>query len=169
MIVLLHGDLLEAKADVLVNPVNTKGVMGKGIARQFKQRFPRMYESYRRACLRGEVYIKIINGKLKYKPHVYKQDDFLIINLPTKTDWRLPSRYEYVVAGLRWIKVNFDKLSKFLGRPIETIAMPLLGCGCGGLNKQRVFEIIVKELYNLPCDIYIYSLNKDDLLASKAF
>ncbi|RLI76887.1 hypothetical protein DRP04_12165, partial [Archaeoglobales archaeon] len=53
MIVLLHGDLLEAKADVLVNPVNTKGVMGKGIARQFKQRFPRMYESYRRACLRG--------------------------------------------------------------------------------------------------------------------
>ncbi len=157
MIVLLPGNILEARADILVNPVNTVGVMGTGVAKLFKQKFPRMYESYRRACLQGKIYIKIVDGKIKYRPHVYKQDDFLIINLPTKTHWKYPSKYEYIIAGLRWIKVNFDKLSRFLGRSIKTIAMPFIGCGCGGLSPRKVLEIIVKELYDLPCDIYVYS------------
>ncbi len=97
MIVVKYGDLLKAKADILVNPVNTVGVMGAGVAKQFKQRFPEMYEDYRRACREGKVYIKIENGKIRYRPHVYLfKKSFIILNLPTKTHWRLPSSDIYI-------------------------------------------------------------------------
>ncbi len=158
MIVVEHGDLLKAEADILVNPVNTVGVMGAGLAKQFRERFPKMFEDYRRACKEGKVYIKVENGKIRYRPHVYLEESFIILNLPTKTHWKLPSRYEYVIAGLRWIRVNYEKLSKLLRKPIRKIAMPFLGCGCGGLSRRKVLELIIRELYDLPCDIYIYTL-----------
>ena len=159
VITILHGNLLEAVADLYINPVNTVGVMGAGVAKAFKLKYPDMYQDYRKACSKGQVYVKVEGNKIKYKPHVWihPKRQFLIINLPTKTHWKYPSRYEYIVAGLLWIRNNFDKLQRALGRPIKTIAMPFVGCGLGGLSKHKVLRLIANYLYDL-CDINIYTL-----------
>ena len=150
MIEVIPGDILKAKADIFVNPVNCVGVMGAGVAKAFKQRFPDMFEDYRNACKQGKVYIKIENYKIRYRPHVWihPSREFIILNLPTKTHWKYPSIYEYIKAGLLWIQKNFYNLEKALGRRIETIAMPFIGCGLGGLDKNTVLRLIVKYLYD---------------------
>jgi len=149
--------IFESNADVLINPVNCVGVMGAGVAKQFKQHFPQMYESYRKACQQGQVYVRVKGSKVRIKPHVWIHPSrkFVILNLPTKTHWKDPSKYEYIIAGLLWLRKNYFKLSKALGRPIKTIAMPWLGCGLGRLDKQKVLEIIVKTLYDLPSNVII--------------
>jgi len=154
---IVKTSIFETNADVLINPVNTAGVMGAGVAKQFKQRFPQMYQAYRKACQQGQVYIYLNGSKVRIKPHVWihPQHKFIILNLPTKTHWKYPSQYEYVIAGLLWLRKNYNKLCNALGREIKTIAMPWIGCGLGGLNKQKVLEIIVKTLYDLPCNIVI--------------
>lgn len=91
------GNLLDSKAEALVNTVNTVGVMGKGIALQFKNSFPNNFKVYAKACEKKEVEVgkllineeeSLLNGKK------------IIINFPTKTSWRLPSEYKYIEAGL---------------------------------------------------------------------
>src|SRR5687768_14855300 len=92
MMQLTKGNILEANAEALVNTVNTKGVMGKGIALQFKKAFPDVFNAYKKACDTGEIQI----GKV----HVYEQqttqDHHYIINFPTKDDWKKPSKIEYI-------------------------------------------------------------------------
>ena len=136
MIELSEGDLLEAKVDALVNAVNTEGVMGKGIALQFKQKFPDMFEAYRRACKAGEVR----PGSM----HVFRFDDRsaprFIINFPTKRHWRSPSRLEDIEAGLLALAAEVR------GHNIRSIAVPALGCGNGGLEWQRVFAYMKEAL-----------------------
>ena len=96
MMQLTKGNILEANAEALVNTVNTKGVMGKGIALQFKKAFPDVFNAYKKACDAGEVQI----GKV----HVYEQPSAqnhrYIINFPTKDDWKKPSKIEYIKKGL---------------------------------------------------------------------
>src|SRR5436189_4764469 len=94
MIEFTKGDLLEADVDALVNAVNTEGVMGKGIALQFKQKFPDMFEAYRRACKSGLVQ----PGRM----HVFERTSSprFIINFPTKSHWRAPSRIDDIETGL---------------------------------------------------------------------
>jgi O-acetyl-ADP-ribose deacetylase (regulator of RNase III) len=129
MIETTKGDLLEAPAEALVNTVNTMGVMGKGIALQFRQAFPEMYCAYEKACQRGEVRLGKVNvfdlGALVGGPR-------WIINFPTKGNRRSRSRLADVETGLADLVVRVRKLR------IQSIAVPPLGCGNGGLDWKEV-------------------------------
>jgi O-acetyl-ADP-ribose deacetylase (regulator of RNase III) len=132
MIELAQGDLLEANADALVNAVNTVGVMGKGIALQFKRTFPENFKVYEAACKSGQLQ----PGKML----VCKAGDRYIINFPTKKHWRGASKLEYIEAGLR------DLVEVIARHHIRSIALPALGCGAGGLDWSAVFPLIQQHL-----------------------
>jgi O-acetyl-ADP-ribose deacetylase (regulator of RNase III) len=128
MVELTRGDLLKADVDALVNTVNTVGVMGKGVALQFKNAFPENYEAYRRAAKDeaielGRMFVFDI-GKLT-RPR-------FIINFPTKKHWKGRSRLEDIEAGL----VDLVRVIRKLD--IKSIAVPPLGCGNGGLDWEDV-------------------------------
>lgn len=139
------GNLLEADAEALVNTVNTEGVMGKGIALQFKKKFPEMYEAYRVACKEG----KVRPGKM----HVFERKDMLnpkfIINFPTKRHWRSPARMEDLEAGLHALAAEIKR------RRIRSIAIPPLGCGNGGLDWKVVRPTIEQALSSFSGEVRI--------------
>jgi O-acetyl-ADP-ribose deacetylase (regulator of RNase III) len=123
------------------------GVMGKGIALQFKNQFPNNYKLYKDVCANKELKV----GQLL----ITEEDSLLggkkvIINFPTKTNWRLPSEYEYISKGL----VELKKI--IIEKGIESIAIPPLGAGNGGLDWQKVKQMIIEALNELDCDIYLY-------------
>ena len=141
------GNLLESDAEALVNTVNTVGVMGKGIALQFKNMFPNNFREYSKACQNNEVKV----GKLL----ISEEDSLLsgkkiIINFPTKTNWRLPSEFKYIESGL------IDLVKEIKERKINSIAIPPLGAGNGGLDWSKVKPILEKYLSEVDCEIYIY-------------
>src|SRR5437763_1772698 len=106
MIEYRHGDLLAADAEALVNTVNCVGVMGKGIALQFKQRFPDVYRQYRNACRRGEVR----PGHVHVVPTGRPDPPRYVINFPTKRHWRGKSRLDDIRAGLEdLVRVAHDR------------------------------------------------------------
>ncbi len=133
-----QGNLLAAEVDALVNTVNTEGVMGKGIALQFKKAFPDNFKSYARACKAGEV---VIGGM-----HVVQRlaSPRFIINFPTKNHWRQPSRLEYIESGLADLVARVRELG------IKSIAVPPLGCGNGGLDWTAVRPRIVEAFKAIP-------------------
>lgn len=141
------GNLLDSKAEALVNTVNTVGVMGKGIALQFKNMFPNNFKLYANACKNKEVKV----GKLLVTEEAaLLAGKKIIINFPTKTNWRLPSEYQYIESGLaELVKVIKEK-------KIKSIAIPPLGSGNGGLDWNKVKQILEKHLGNLDCEILIY-------------
>jgi O-acetyl-ADP-ribose deacetylase (regulator of RNase III) len=141
------GNLLDSEAEALVNTVNTIGVMGKGIALQFKNMFPNNFRLYANACKNKEVKV----GKLLVtEEEVLLAGKKIIINFPTKTNWRLPSEYQYIESGL----VELVKVIK--EKNIKSIAIPPLGSGNGGLDWNKVKPILEKHLSNLNCEIFIY-------------
>jgi O-acetyl-ADP-ribose deacetylase (regulator of RNase III) len=147
MIEFVQGDLLEAPADALVNAVNTEGVMGKGIALLFKERFPQMYSVYRQACVAGEVR----PGKMHVFDCGFGSRPRFIINFPTKRDWRLPSKLEDVETGLAALVQEIQE------RQIRSVALPALGCGNGGLDWEMVLPRIqtaCEKLRNVQVMIY---------------
>lgn len=146
MIKYVKGDILESNAHALVNTVNTVGVMGKGIALQFKKEFPENYKKYKEACEKKEIDI----GKLFVTKENTINGEKIIINFATKRDWRKPSEYEYIEKGL-------DALIKIIKEyQIKSIAIPPLGTGNGGLIWEKVKNIIENKLGSLNIDIYIY-------------
>lgn len=150
MIKYIVGNLLESSAEALVNTVNTVGVMGKGIALQFKNEFPDNYKKYAKACKDGTF---TIGQLLIVEEESLLYGKKIIINLPTKTDWRKPSEYSYIETGLKELSKEIEK------RNIKSIAIPPLGAGNGGLNWERVKELMEKNLHNINCDIFIYQPN----------
>ncbi|MBI4814657.1 MAG: macro domain-containing protein [Deltaproteobacteria bacterium] len=130
--------LLAADVDALVNPVNTVGVMGKGLALAFKGTFPECFEEYARACRDGDVRI----GQM----HVVRRlvSPRFIINFPTKEHWRQPSRLGFIEAGLLDLAARVRELE------IASIAIPALGCGLGGLSWADVRPRIVDSFSDLP-------------------
>lgn len=132
MIEYVKGNLFESGADCLVNTVNCEGFMGKGIAYQFKMRFPENDKSYIRACKSGQLTV----GKV----HYYVEEGITIINFPTKNKWREKSKLEYVEEGLD----AFVKILPSLN--VKKIAIPPLGCGNGGLDWNVVKKIIEDKL-----------------------
>jgi len=142
----LKGDLLKSDAQALVNAVNTVGVMGKGIALQFKNRYPTNYMVYREACKKGELSI----GKIL----VVKEGDLInqkfIVNFPTKQHWRSPSEISYIQYGLVALKKAIQEYD------IQSIAIPPLGCGLGGLDWDVVKPMIVEAFQDLDINITIY-------------
>ena len=143
--------MLHAKAEALVNTVNTVGVMGKGIALQFKEAFLQNNKVYIEACKNKELQ----PGKLLA---VWDSNLLLgrklIINFPTKTHWRQPSKYEYIEKGLVALKDLIEKEN------IKSIALPPLGCGNGGLDWNLVRPLIVQYLQDLAIDVYVYEPNE---------
>jgi O-acetyl-ADP-ribose deacetylase (regulator of RNase III) len=90
------GNLLDSKAQALVNTVNTVGVMGKGIALQFKEAYPHNYTVYRKACKEESF----TTGQILTVQDVDVTGVRFIVNFPTKQHWRAPSKYEYIESGL---------------------------------------------------------------------
>ena len=145
MIETTKGNLLKAPAEALVNTVNTVGVMGKGIALQFRQAFPEMYRAYEKACENGDVQLGQVQvfdlGGLVGGPR-------WIINFPTKGDWRAKSRLADVERGLADLIDQVRKLR------IKSIAVPPLGCGNGGLEWKEVRPRIEQAFAALP-DVHV--------------
>jgi len=133
-----HGNLLVADVDALVNTVNTDGVMGKGLALQFKKAFPESFAAYEHACKAGEV----VPGRM-HVVHRLASPRF-IINFPTKKHWRQPSKLTYIREGLG------DLVAQVRALGIQSIAIPPLGCGNGGLAWSDVKPLIVQAFEELP-------------------
>jgi O-acetyl-ADP-ribose deacetylase (regulator of RNase III) len=134
-----QGNLLESTADALVNAVNTAGVMGKGIALQFKQAYPANFQAYKEACQRGEVRL----GTMFTTETGLQDSPRYIINFPTKAHWRARSKLTDIQSGLA------DLRDVIRARDIHSIAVPSLGCGNGGLNWQDVRPLIIEALDDL--------------------
>lgn len=142
MLEYIEGDIFNSPAQVIVNTVNTVGVMGKGLALSFKRRYPSMFEAYRRACEKKQLTI----GKLM----LYYAPDHWILMFPTKENWRNPSKIEYLEAGLsKFVRSYADK-------GITSIAFPRLGCGNGELLWENVKPVMERYLKPLPITVYIY-------------
>jgi O-acetyl-ADP-ribose deacetylase (regulator of RNase III) len=143
MLTYLTTSLFKSPAQTLVNTVNTVGVMGKGIAKTFKQLYPEMYQEYRQLCRAGKMDI----GKL----YIYRTPNKIIVNFPTKKHWRSRSRVEYIEAGLQEFVRIYDKYG------ISTVSFPQLGCGNGELNwEKQVQPVMERYLKNLPIAVYIH-------------
>ncbi len=147
MINYVKGNLLDSPAVALVNTVNTVGVMGKGIALQFRWAYPHNFAVYKNACCLGQVEIGKI---LAVKDRDLILGDKLIINLPTKTHWRLPSQYGYVEKGLTALRAYL------MENDIKSLAMPAPGCGNGGLDWNLVKSILEKYLSGLDCAVDVF-------------
>ncbi len=142
MIMYTNGNLFDCKVQTLVNPVNTVGVMGKGLALAFKNRYPDMFQEYKSQCDRGELSI----GSL----HLYKSSDYWILNFPTKKHWRNKSQIAFIKAGLKTFIDSYPSMG------IDSIAFPKLGCGYGGLDwKNDVQPMMEQYLSDLPIQIEI--------------
>ncbi len=147
MFQLVRGNLLRAEAEALVNTVNTVGVMGKGIALQFKKAFPANFESYRQACEQGQVQV----GKVFTTEINQLGGPKFIINFPTKEHWKGQSRLEFVQSGLAALVAEV----KIKG--IHSIAIPPLGCGLGGLPWTAVKRLIEDAFTQAPeVDVLLY-------------
>ncbi len=136
MINLVKGNLLKSQAQALVNTVNTMGVMGKGIALQFKNAFPDNNSAYVAACEKGLV----VPGKVFTFVHAGLAGGKTIFNFPTKRHWKDNSRIDDIVAGLN------DLVDQIEQRGIKTVAVPPLGCGFGGLSWKTVLPLIEEAL-----------------------
>ena len=145
MLIYREGDIFESGAEALVNAVNAVGLMGKGLAYQFKQRFPQNNKDYIRACRDGSLQAGGI--------HVTQYTgEPTIINVATKDNWKDPSKREYVENGLKalaaWLDDNLQ---------ITTIAVPALGCGNGGLAWDVVKPLIEETLGNAMATVFVYA------------
>ena len=140
MIELRRGNILEVEAEALVNTVNCVGVMGKGIALQFKNKYPQNFKFYERACKDGDVQL----GRMT----VFATGSFVgpkyIINFPTKHHWKSRSRIRDIESGLRDLIAHVKRLG------ITSLALPPLGCGNGGLHWKDVRPIIERALGAIP-------------------
>src|SRR5262245_19776283 len=125
-----RGNLLDADVEALVNTVNHVGVMGKGVALQFKKAFPENYEAYRKACHAGQLQL----GRMFIYDLGVLQRPRYIVNFPTKRHWKGKSRIEDIESGLAALVEDVKRLN------IESIALPPLGCGNGGLDWGEVSQ-----------------------------
>lgn len=141
----VHGDILTADAEALVNPVNTEGVAGAGLALQFRRKYPVMYREYVRACQPGRMHTGRVICHTIAPPHRF------VISFPTKQAWRQPSKLEWIDEGLTDLALVIDYLS------IRSIAIPPLGCGLGGLQWADVRELFEQRLGDLEVDVMLYA------------
>lgn len=141
------GDMFEDLLDAKVNPVNCYKVDGAGLALQFKKRYPKNSEKYH--TLNLEI------GKSIVSPPD-EDHNFYIINVPTKYHWKNSSTYEYVrhaIYAIRGVLTNDEY-------KIESIGIPVLGCGLGGLDKEAVTNMIILGLESIDKDIQVVIYNK---------
>jgi O-acetyl-ADP-ribose deacetylase (regulator of RNase III)/uncharacterized protein YwgA len=141
---ILEGDLFQSDAQTLVNTVNCVGVMGKGIALEFRKRFPEMYADYLRRCRAGQVRLG--------EPYVVRR--LLppwIINFPTKQHWRAVSHLSDIVRGLDYLERHYREWG------ITSLAVPPLGCGQGQLEWRVVGPTLYRHLRRLDIPVTLYA------------
>lgn len=156
----VKGDILESEAPIIVVPVNCKGVMGKGLALQAKQKWPKVYESYKSFC--EGACPSFPNGLepgggvfIQHVPNKY------IACLATKDDWRNPSKLEWVEEGLKQLVATIKNLNAGTNGLFEFghIALPKVGCGLGGLDWCDVKPIVYRVFENTPITVDLYDNN----------
>jgi len=141
---ILIGNILESKTQTLINTVNCVGIMGKGIALEFKTRFPEMFKDYQMRCEEKEVRLG--------KPYIYKGlFPPWIINFPTKQDWRSVSKIRDIEEGLKYLVDHYEDWE------VESLAVPPLGCGNGQLDWQDVGPLIYKMLETIKIPVEMYA------------
>ncbi|MCL1077043.1 Appr-1-p processing protein [Parashewanella spongiae] len=140
MITQLTGNILHDQADAIINTVNTVGVMGKGLALQFKKAFPHNFTVYKKACDDDSL----VTGKVLSVELNSMSSPFYIINFPTKAHWKAKSKIEYIEQGLVDLKKEVNRLG------LKSVAIPALGSGLGGLNWQEVYSLIERSLSDMP-------------------
>ena len=144
MLRVLIGDIFESGAQTLVNTVNTVGVMGKGIALGFRERFPDMYEDYVGRCTRREVRLGV--------PYLYRRVTHPnIINFPTKDHWRSVSRLDDIVRGLQYLATHVHEWG------VTSLAVPPLGCGEGQLEWRVVGPTLYRHLAGIGIPVELYA------------
>lgn len=150
MITYLRTNIFESNAHVLVNTVNTVGVMGKGLAKEFKRLYPNMFDSYQKYCESGHL----STGKLQ----LFRTTNKWVLNFPTKQNWRDSSKLEYIESGLQKFVDSYEK------QGVKSISFPMLGCGNGGLDWElQVKPLMEKYLKKLPIEIFIHIGKVDEL------
>jgi len=146
MLTYRRTSVMDSPAQTLVNTVNCVGVMGKGIAKAFKDRYPAMFLAYKRICDDN----LLEPGKL----WLWQGADHSVLNFPTKVHWRHPSKIEWIELGLKKF------VSSYEARGITSISFPRLGCGNGGLDWDDVRPLMERYLAPLPIDIFIHDYEK---------
>lgn len=153
------GDMFFSRCQTLTISVNTVGVMGKGLASRAKYQFPDVYVKYQDVCREKKLQIG--------RPYLYKRESFLekelclcndceynlktwFLLFPTKRHWREKSDISYIEEGLKWIVENYKK------EGIQSLALPALGCGLGGLDWAQVGPLMCKYLHKLDIKVVIY-------------
>ncbi len=136
------GDIFNSPAKVLTNPVNCEGLMGKGLALVFKQRYPAMFLIYQQECKSGRLRVG--------RPTLYRESTPWILNFPTKNIWRADSKLEYLEQGLQYFVTNYKRAG------IESIAFPKLGTQNGNLSWNDVGPLMASYLGLIDIDVYIY-------------
>jgi O-acetyl-ADP-ribose deacetylase (regulator of RNase III) len=136
------SDIFESPAQTLVVPVNTIGVMGKGLAKSFKLRYPGLEKAYQQGCYN---HVFTTKGLLS----VAVDDNKRVLCFPTKHHWRNPSRLPWIDSGLMKLAQHYEQLK------IESIAFPMIGCGEGKLQWTDVFPLILEWMDPLPIPVYI--------------
>lgn len=140
MITYQTGNILHDQADAIINTVNTVGVMGKGLALQFKKAFPDNFKIYKKACDEKSLVI----GQVLSVPLHSISAPFYVINFPTKAHWKGKSKLEYIEQGLESLKAEVKRLE------LKSIAIPALGSGLGGLPWQQVELLLQEHLADIP-------------------
>lgn len=147
MIQYVTGNILHDQADAIVNTVNTVGVMGKGLALQFKKAYPDNFSVYKKAC-DDKVFH---TGQVLTVPVGNISAPYYIINFPTKAHWKANSKMEYIEQGLTALKAEVQRLK------LNSVAIPALGSGLGGLPWQQVQSVIEQSLADMPqVDWHVY-------------
>ena len=141
---ILVGDILQSKAHTLINTVNCVGIMGKGIALEFKKRFPEMFDDYVQRCEHKEVKPGL--------PYLYKTlFPPQVINFPTKDHWKLVSRISDIEKGLQYLLAHYKEWG------ITSLAIPPLGCGNGQLEWRVVGPLIYKYVKKMDIPVELYA------------
>lgn len=152
---IIDGNLFTSKAQTLVNTINTVGVMGAGIALEFRLRYPDMYKKYKELCKQKLIQI----GKL----WLYQADDRYILNFPTKENWKDDSKIEYLEKGLEKFVLTYKE------KGIKSVAFPLLGSDKGNIPQNESLNLMLKylKLCDIPVEIYRYDPDSYDDLYPK--
>ena len=148
MIEFVDGNFFDYEADIRVNTVNCVGVMGAGVALAFKNKYPTMFKEYVSQCKKGMI--KPGQPKVWQEGSMFEKG-VTIINFPTKNHWKNTSEYQYIEDGLKWLRDYLFAIEN------ATVTLPALGCGHGGLDWDKVRNLIKQYLKDVPGNILVFS------------